>query len=67
MIRNLGSNITPNAVQRGSKTLVIIEQACSRLREETDVAHAKDYHTIPSKQKGHFEDQRTISCRSIQI
>ena len=65
MMRNLGSNITPNAVQRGSKTLGTIEEACLRFREETDLVHSKNYHTVPSNKKDVLKIQEQLVVEEV--
>jgi len=35
MIRNLGSNVTPKTVQRAAKAFGIVNQICSKFKEET--------------------------------
>ena len=48
MMRNLGSNITPESVQRVSKVLGTIETVCSNFEQVTNISASKDYHSMPS-------------------
>ena len=48
MMRNLGSNITPEAVRRVSRALGTIETVCSNFEEVTNISVSKDYHSMPS-------------------
>lgn len=48
MMRNLGSNITPEAVQHASRALGTIETVCSNFEEITNISASKNYHSKPS-------------------
>ena len=48
MIKNLGSNVTPKTVQRASKAFGIVNQICSKFKEETGVKVNKLFHSSPS-------------------
>jgi len=48
MIRNLGSNITPKTVQKAAKAFGMVNQICSRFKEETEVRVNKPFHSCPS-------------------
>ena len=51
MMRGLGSNITPESVQRASKALGIIEAVCINFENISNVTATKDYHSMPSFEK----------------
>jgi len=48
MIKNLGSNVTPKTVQRAAKAFGIVNQVCSKFKEETGVKVNKPFHSCPS-------------------
>ena len=48
MMRGLGSNITPESMQRASKALGVIEAVCTNFEELSNVTLNKDYHSILS-------------------
>ena len=48
MMRGLGSNITPESVQRASKALGVIEAVCTNFEKSSNVTLNKEYHSIPS-------------------
>jgi len=48
MMRGLGSNITPQSIQRASKALGVIESVCTNFENTTNIAATKDYHSMPS-------------------
>ena len=48
MIRNLGSNVTSKTVQRAAKAFSMVNQICSRFKEETEGRVNKPFHFCPS-------------------
>ena len=48
MMRGLGSNITPQCVERASKALGIVEEVCTNFEKSSNINPTKDYHSVPS-------------------
>ena len=51
MIHNLGSNITPESVQRISKALGAVSDICSNFEETTKISAVSNFHSRPSLEK----------------
>jgi len=51
MMRGLGSNITPQSIQRASKALGVIEAVCVNFENTSSITATKDYHSMPSFEK----------------
>ena len=51
MMQGLGSNITPQCVERASKALGIVEEVCTNFEGSSNINPSKDYHLVPSFEK----------------
>ena len=67
MMRNLGSNITPESVQRISKALGTIETVCSNFEQVTNISASKDYHSMPSFELDLHKLQEQLEAEEVFV
>ena len=65
MMRNLGSNITPESVQRASKALGGVTNICCNFEETSNILGGSDFHSRPSLEKDIEQTQEQLEKEKV--
>ena len=65
MMHNLGSNITPESVQRMSKALGAVSDICSNFEETTNISAESNFHSRPSLEKDLVQIQEQLEKEQV--
>ena len=67
MLHGLGSNITPESVQRTSRALGMIKAVCTNFEEVSNITPTKDYHSTPSFEKDLLKLQQQLVAQEVFV
>ncbi len=67
VLRNLGANITPKAVEKAGKSIRVIEQACKAFEEQTSSYHSSDHHPYPAFGKDFSTVLKELEDQSVFV